>query len=69
MSLIDIIQEMGIVGAGGACFPTHIKLNTSAEWFIVNASECEPLIETDKFLCRTYPNEIIEAAEKIGECL
>lgn len=69
MNLTKLIKEAGVVGAGGAGFPTHIKLAASADWFIINAAECEPLIETDKFLCRSYPNEIIETAEKIGEAL
>ena len=33
-----------------------------AECFIVNAAECEPLIETDKYLCRTFPEEVVAAA-------
>lgn len=69
MNFIDTIKNAGVVGAGGAGFPTHMKLNTTTEWFIVNASECEPMIETDKYLCRTYPNEIVEAAEKVGRHL
>lgn len=59
MGLIETIQSSGIVGAGGAGFPTHVKLDTKAECFIVNAAECEPLIETDKYLCRTFPDKII----------
>ena len=51
------------MGAGGAGFPTHVKLNASAECFIVNAAECEPLIETDKYLCRTFPEEVVAAAK------
>ena len=62
MELIKIVQEAGIVGAGGAGFPTHVKLNTKADCFIVNAAECEPLIETDKYLCRTFPDKIVGAA-------
>ncbi|NLH01890.1 MAG: proton-conducting membrane transporter [Clostridiales bacterium] len=62
MELTEIIKNAGIVGAGGAGFPTHVKLNTKAECFIVNAAECEPLIETDKFLCRTFPDKIVGAA-------
>ncbi len=69
MSLIDTIKEAGIVGAGGAGFPTHIKLNTKAEYFIVNAAECEPLIETDKFLCRTYADELVKGVMMISEHL
>ena len=47
MDLIKAIKS-GVVGAGGAGFPTHVKLGTKADCFIVNGAECEPLIETDK---------------------
>lgn len=62
MEFTEIVKAAGIVGAGGAGFPTHVKLNTKAECFIVNAAECEPLIETDKYLCRTFPEKIVQAA-------
>lgn len=44
---LDIIREAGIVGAGGAGFPTYIKLNTVLDkgFVIVNAAECEPMLE------------------------
>ena len=66
MNLIDVIKNAGVVGAGGAGFPTHLKLNAKADWFIVNAAECEPLIETDKYLCRVYADKIIAAAEIVA---
>jgi Na+-translocating ferredoxin:NAD+ oxidoreductase RnfC subunit len=69
MNLIDIIKDAGIVGAGGAGFPTHIKLNTKADYFIVNAAECEPLIETDKYLCRTFSDELIKGIMYISKHL
>lgn len=69
MNFIEIIKAAGIVGAGGAGFPTHIKLDTKAECFIVNAAECEPLIETDKFLCRTYAEEIVAGTMLIAKHL
>ena len=47
-SEIEIIKDAGIVGAGGAGFPTHIKLNTQVETLIINGAECEPLINVDK---------------------
>lgn len=59
MELIETIKKAGVVGAGGAGFPTHVKLNAKAEYLIINAAECEPLIETDKYLCRTYADRII----------
>jgi cobalamin reductase len=69
MNLIETIKDAGIVGAGGAGFPTHIKLNTKAEYFIVNAAECEPLIETDKYLCRTFADELIKGIMYIAKHL
>lgn len=69
MNLIEIIKDAGIVGAGGAGFPTHIKLNTKAEYFIVNAAECEPLIETDKYLCRTFADELVKGVMIIANHL
>lgn len=69
MNLVEIVKDAGIVGAGGAGFPTHVKLNAKAEYFIVNAAECEPLIETDKFLCRTYADELIKGIMLIANHL
>lgn len=66
MNMVEAVKTAGVVGAGGAGFPTHVKLNTKVECFIVNAAECEPLIETDKFLCRTYPERIVGTVEKIA---
>lgn len=60
MNLTEVVKAAGVVGEGGAGFPTHVKLNTKADCFIVNAAECEPLIETDKFLCRTFADKLIE---------
>ncbi len=65
MNFIETVKRAGIVGAGGAGFPTHVKLNAKAEIFIVNAAECEPLIETDKYLCRTFADQIVAAIAAI----
>lgn len=64
MNLIDAVKDAGVVGAGGAGFPTFIKLDTRADCFVVNAAECEPLIETDKYLCRSFSREIISGTLK-----
>ncbi|MEA4988746.1 MAG: 4Fe-4S dicluster domain-containing protein [Anaerovorax sp.] len=66
MKLIEAVRSAGVVGAGGAGFPTHVKLDAKADTFIVNAAECEPLIETDKYLMRTFPEELIASAELIA---
>ena len=66
MEMVEAIQKAGVVGAGGAGFPTHVKLNAKAEYFIVNAAECEPLIETDKYLCRTYADRIVSVSMRFA---
>ncbi len=47
---IEMIRDGGVVGAGGAGFPAHVKLDAQIEHLIVNAAECEPLIDVDKIL-------------------
>ncbi len=59
-SEIEIIKNAGIVGAGGAGFPTHIKLNTQVETLIINGAECEPLINVDKQLLEFYFDKVYE---------
>ncbi len=60
--LINIIREGGIVGMGGATFPTHVKLSGGigkVDTVIVNAGECEPFITSDDRLCREEPAKVI----------
>jgi len=47
---LDMIRDAGVVGAGGAGFPTHVKLDSSVGTLIINGAECEPLINVDKQL-------------------
>ena len=60
--LIGIIREAGIVGMGGAAFPTHVKLSGGrgkVDKLIINAGECEPYITVDDRLCREKPDELM----------
>jgi len=58
--LIGIVREAGIVGMGGATFPTHVKLNgQGVDTVIINAGECEPFITSDDRLCREEPEKVI----------
>lgn len=66
MGLLDQIKAAGIVGCGGAGFPTHAKLNCQVEYLIVNAAECEPLLRTDRFLMKNRPKDILKAVEAVG---
>jgi len=67
MDLLEKIKTAGVVGAGGAGFPTHIKLDCEVDYLLVNAAECEPLLETDKFIMNRYSGEVIEAAAAVTE--
>jgi len=69
MSLIDKIAAAGVVGAGGAGFPTHVKYNTKAEYLIINGAECEPLLRSDKFLMSNFPEEIIEGIKMVADSI
>ncbi len=62
--ILGRIREAGIVGLGGAAFPTAVKLSPPPEkkidTLIVNGAECEPYLTVDDMLMRTFPGEIIE---------
>ena len=70
--LMEIIHEGGIVGMGGATFPTHVKLSSAigkVDTIIVNAGECEPYIVADDRLCREFPEELISGLKVIMKIL
>ncbi len=54
------VAEAGVVGAGGAGFPTHVKLAARADTVLLNAAECEPLLHKDKEVLREYVDGVIE---------
>mgnify|MGYP000003504393 FL=1 len=66
-NLIDIIAQSGIVGAGGAGFPTHVKVNAKAEYVIINGAECEPLLRVDQQLMAVETRKILEALKLVKE--
>ncbi len=49
-NLKQILRENGIVGAGGAGFPTYAKLDERAEIILMNCAECEPLLKLHRQL-------------------
>lgn len=60
----DIVKEAGIVGLGGAGFPTHVKLTpkdeTKIDTIIVNGAECEPYLTSDYRMMLEEPESIIK---------
>ena len=63
------LRACGVVGAGGAGFPTYAKLNSSAKVVILNSAECEPLLRVDRQLSKYYTEEILKALELIVDTL
>ena len=47
MNLKELMREAGIVGGGGAGFPSYAKLADGADILVINGAECEPLLYTD----------------------
>ncbi len=60
MNLIEKVKNAGIVGAGGAGFPTYVKLQSKPEIYICNAAECEPLLYTDYYVIKNHINDVIK---------
>lgn len=63
----EIVKNAGIIGMGGAGFPTQIKLNPpkdkNCDVFIINAAECEPYLTTDNRMLLEFTAEILEGAK------
>jgi Na+-translocating ferredoxin:NAD+ oxidoreductase RnfC subunit len=67
--LCNRIHELGIVGAGGAGFPTAVKLRTKVDLVIVNAAECEPLLHKDKELLHHMADPMFRGLEVAMACV
>lgn len=65
--LADILQKNGVVGAGGAGFPTYAKLDKRAETIIMNCAECEPLLKLHRQLLEKHADEIVSVFHLIME--
>ena len=68
-NLQDILRQNGVVGAGGAGFPTYMKLTDKAEVILLNCAECEPLLKLHRQLLERYTNEILKAFHLIAQTL
>ena len=66
---LELIKEAGVVGAGGAGFPTNIKLNTKLEsgFVVVNAAECEPLLNHNMARIMEDPDLIVRGLKYVME--
>ena len=66
MSLSERTRSAGVVGAGGAGFPTHVKMASQADWLLANGAECEPLLHKDRELLRHYAPQVLEGIRLAG---
>ncbi len=61
------MRENGVVGAGGAGFPTYVKASSKAEILVVNAAECEPLLRKDQTILSLYPDKVLDGVQRMME--
>ncbi|MDO5581932.1 MAG: SLBB domain-containing protein [Planctomycetia bacterium] len=63
------LAKAGVVGAGGAGFPTHVKLSAKADTVVINAAECEPLLHKDQELILHYGDRLVEGLRRAMEAV
>lgn len=61
----ELLRQSGVVGAGGAGFPTYAKLSQQADTVILNCAECEPLLKLHRQVLERYTVEILTALTEI----
>ena len=70
--LVAAIREAGLVGLGGAGFPTHVKFDVDAaavDYLIVNGCECEPYVTSDTVTMTTRTEDMAYALQAIARCM
>lgn len=58
--IVDKVKSAGVVGAGGAGFPTHVKVNAGVDTVLVNGASCEPLLMSDPHLLECEISTVVE---------
>ncbi|MES0292740.1 cobalamin reductase PduS [Citrobacter freundii] len=59
------VRAAGVVGAGGAGFPAHVKLQAQVDTFLVNAAECEPMLKVDQQLMAVQAERLIHGVQYV----
>lgn len=67
--LSQLLRESGVVGAGGAGFPTYGKLSDKVDTILMNCAECEPLLKLHRQLLQVHSYEILQAFQHIAQTL
>jgi len=63
--IIRKVRDAGVVGCGGAGFPTHVKIDASVSAVIANGAECEPILKTDQYIMAEHASEIVKGVELV----
>lgn len=58
--IVEAVRKAGVVGAGGAGFPTHVKLASQVDLVIANGAECDPLLASDQRLMERHAARIVQ---------
>ncbi len=66
--IVDKIRAAGVVGAGGAGFPTHVKLQFDVQQVLANGASCEPLLVSDPHLIEHYTDLILDGLRTVMDC-
>ena len=66
--IVDKVRAAGVVGAGGAGFPTHVKLQFEVEQVLGNGASCEPLLVSDPYLLEHRTDAVLDGLNTVMEC-
>lgn len=67
-AIVDKVKNAGVVGAGGAGFPTHVKVNADVDTVLVNGASCEPLLMGDPYLMEVETARMVKGLNIILDC-
>ena len=66
--IVDKVRSAGVVGAGGAGFPTHVKLQFDVQRVLANGASCEPLLASDPYLMEHQAGPVLDGLLAVMDC-
>ena len=66
--IVDKVRAAGVVGAGGAGFPTHVKLQFDVQRVLANGASCEPLLSSDPYLMEHQAGPVLDGLLTVMDC-
>ncbi|MHC5057815.1 MAG: 4Fe-4S dicluster domain-containing protein [Planctomycetota bacterium] len=67
MSLADAVRDAGVIGCGGAGFPTHVKVGADVDVVVANGAECEPLLNSDQRVMEERATDVVRGLSLVME--